>query len=318
MFIRSSLPKLLALMHIFFDKDTIENFPMLPTSTPQTLLSHQSTVGKKGSLQTFSPEKKAYFVNLFTEFVRTNSSGMPLAVIVARQIMAPGKQNPSGDVPNHHSNSKWKPLYVSSTSNGPSDRHETVWPFNHWAHIDELLGKHSISEDIFDPMKYSIDSAVVGDIRGAEYCHLSSVSNVLCLVVVQGVGSANWQRSTDNAIHQFLRTATPKLCAENIFSLDVVIRLKSEIFAVNESKSQRGSDKAQPISLWSESGWSTSQQKEALHALGLRRKHSPILAPLRSPYVKRQIRNLGQQRQKKMSNRGHFVFFLGSEIGQVL
>ena len=321
MYIQSSLPKLLALMHVFFAKDTVQNVPTIPPPTPQSAMSHHSSVKQKGGLQTSSTEKKTDFVALFHEFTLNNSSGFPLVVAVAvykaRQT-ASGKQKPSGDVNN--SDSKWNPLYVSSplynSSEGPVEKK--------WAQIDDLLSKHCSSVKTSYPLKYSIESVVSGENRGAnlspnrkEYCHISSVSESLCLFVIQGVGSSKWQSSSDDAINRFLRNTAPKLCVENLLSADVVIQLKSEILAVN-SNQLRGSDKIQPISLWSESGWSASQQKEVLHSLGIRKNHSPVLAPLRSPYVKRQIRNLGHQRQKKTMNRGHFDFFLGPDIGLLL
>ncbi len=306
MYIQSSLPKLLALMHVFF----VHNVPTLPP--PQSAMSHHSSVKLKGGLQTSSTEKKTDFIALFHEFVLNNSSGFPLVVAVAickARQPASGKPKPSGNV--NHSDSKWNPLYVSSplynSSEGPMEKK--------WAQIDDLLGKHCSSVETSDPVKYSIESVESGNIRG-EYCHISSVSESLCLVVIQGVGSSRWQSSSDIAIHHFLRNTAPKLCVENLLSADVVIQLKGEIFAV-DSKQLRGSNKVQPISLWSESVWSASQQKEVLHSLGLRKNHSPVLAPLRSPYVKRQIQKLGRQKQKEKMSRGHFDFFLGPDIGEL-
>ena len=332
MYIRSSLPKLLAIMHIFFaDASPVQIVPSPSPPISQSAISHHSFVKK----QTSSAAKKTNFVVLINEFLRNNSSGQPLAVVVA-VLKAPqtGGTLPSeeqtskrGEVNNNSNCSRWKPLYVSSSLNNEGsgeakEQQTTGWPLRTWAQVEELLSKHSSS----DPVKYSIESVAPGDIRGAnlspsrkEYCHVSSISYSLCLVVIQGVGSAKWQSSSDNRIHHFLRNTAPQLCMENLLSVDVVIRLKSEIFAIKDSKQLRGSDTVQPLSLWSESGWSASQRKEVLYSLGLRRKHSPtIIAPLKSPYVKRQIRKLGRQRQKKTSIRGHFEFFLGPSISNLL
>jgi hypothetical protein len=333
MYIRSSLPKLLAIMHVFFaDASPVQIVPSPSPPIPQSAISHHSNVKK----QTSPAAKKTNFVVLINEFLRNISSGLPLAVVVAvlkaRQTRdsLPSEDQTSKRVEanNHSGNSRWKTLYVSSSLSNESSGGVSGWPHLAWAQVEELLSKHSSSITTSDPVKYSIESAVsgAGNIRGAnlspnckEYCHVSSVSDSLCLVVIQGVGSAKWQSSSDYRIHHFLRNTAPQLCMENLLSVDVVIRLKSEIFAIKDSKQLRGSDNLQPISLWSESGWSASQRKEVLNSLGLRRKHSPtIIAPLKSPYVKRQIRKLGRQRQKKSSNRGHFEFFLGPGISHLL
>ena len=324
------------MMHIFFaEESTAHSVPSVQPPIPQSIMSRHSTAKKKGDLQPSSTGKTTNFVALFNEFIRKHSSGVSLAVVVAvhktrQPAESSEKQNPSEGEANNGSDTKWKPLYVSSslkatlktTNNRLDERYGTGWPLNHWAQIHELVDIHCSSTPTSDPVKYTIESVIAGDISGAnqspsrrEYCHLSSISDSLCLVVIHGAGSAKWQNSSDNAIQHFLRCTVPKLCVENLLSLDVVIRLKSELYAENDSKHQRRSDHVQSITLWSESGWSASQQNQSL---GLRRKHSPVIEPLRSPYVKRQIRKLGREGQRRKSNRGHFDFFLGSDIGQLL
>ena len=155
MYIRSSLPKLLALMHIFFaEESTAHSVPSVQPPIPQSIMSRHSTAKKKGDLQPSSTGKTTNFVVLFNEFIRNHSSGVPLAVVFAvhktRQPESSENQKPSEGEANNCSDTKWKPLYVSSslkatlktTNNRLDERHWTGWPLNHWTQSHELVGNH--------------------------------------------------------------------------------------------------------------------------------------------------------------------------------
>jgi hypothetical protein len=112
-----------------------------------------------------------------------------------------------------------------------------------------------------------------------------------------------------------------KLSPEHLLGIRAVIHLKSEVFAkIVEDKEHPhyGNNNVQIVSLWSESDWSNDQGKKVLHSLGLRRMSSPVITPLKSPYLKSKIRQLGgrqRPKQKKRSlNHGHLAFFLGPEL----
>ena len=221
---------------------------------------------------------------------------------------------------------------------------DTSWPFQYWGQIEKVLTEHCSVSGTTDSVKYNIESvdsrAVVSnnDVDGKiqrnqsrvlPQCHISSITDAISLVVMQGAGHAKRHRASDDDIHFFGRTMVTKLSPENLLSIKDVIRLKSELFPVNEDTqpdksevSTSSNNNVPTTSLWSESGWSDSQRKKILHSLGLRRKNSPVTTPLKSPYVKRQIRgNLGRQRKKKTKNsinHGHIDFFLGPELSQLL
>lgn len=338
MYIRSSLPELLAMMHIFF-ADAADGGLVKPIS--QTVPSPPT----RSTFKTTSTGRKELtdFVSMIAEFIRSNSIGLPHAVVVAQKIgrlkgtLSPEEQKSREGGKNiTPNNSRWKPLYIASSLNngrgGSTERENSSWPLNQWVQIQDLLSEHCSSVTTMDPVQYILESAIdTREIRGAtslstsrkEYCHVSSVSDSICLIVIEGVGSSKRQTSSHKGVQLFLQQIVPKLCPENILSLDNVMRLKAQTFAATDKQPREVNvtvkDKVQPISLWSESDWSSTHRKEILHSLGLRRKHSPDIAPLKSPYVSRQISKLGPQRKKKNRiSRGHIDFFLGPELSHLI
>jgi len=232
----------------------------------------------------------------------------------------------------------------------------TSWPFDHWADIERVLSKHCMATETTELVKH--DTALSdtrasisnNDINGKiqrrtsitnqskviSHCYISSISEKICLVVIQGVGHAKRHRASDDDIEQFMQKILPKLSPENLLSIKIVMGLKFELFEGQEKQQQseqsnisasspndNGTNVPNTTSLWSETGWSDDQRKKILQSLGLRRKHSPVMAPLKSPYVKRQIRGRlgGRQRKKRLKNsinHGHLDFFLGPELSHLL
>mmetsp|Transcript_22217 Transcript_22217/g.41951 ORF Transcript_22217/g.41951 Transcript_22217/m.41951 type:complete len:286 (+) Transcript_22217:2-859(+) len=227
------------------------------------------------------------------------------------------------------------------------------WPFNEWSQIEKALTKQSSSTETTDVEKHCIETFDAktfvsnNDINGKiqrqsstskqsrvlSHCHVSSITDSICLIVIQGVGNVKRQRALDDDILLFMRTMVCKLCPENLLSIKIVMRLKSDLLDVQEnglpqpredSKTSTPADNNNmpTTSLWSDSSWSDSQRKKVLHSLGLRQKDSPVMAPLKSPYVRRQISGkLGRHRKKKMKNsinHAHLDFFLGPELSRLL
>mmetsp|Transcript_34965 Transcript_34965/g.73761 ORF Transcript_34965/g.73761 Transcript_34965/m.73761 type:complete len:1197 (+) Transcript_34965:51-3641(+) len=226
------------------------------------------------------------------------------------------------------------------------------WPFNNWSQIERVLTNHC-SERVTSHLTKCYIKAV-GTERNlpnnaangknqhqssssnssivTSNCHISSITDSICLLIIQDVGNSKRQKVSDDEIIQFMRSMVSNLSPESVMSVKAVMSLKSELFDTqdNQPPSHHSKVSTPPsndniptsTSLWSESSWSDTQRKQILHSLGLRRKHSPVMAPLKSPYVKRQIRKTGgRQRKKKVKksiNNAHLDFFLGPELSQLL
>jgi hypothetical protein len=259
-----------------------------------------------------------------------------------------------------HPDSTWTPLYMkcreanhagknaspdggTGAKTGESNADDAIsakrqgiewWPFNYWDSIEKVLTKHCSTPATIDPVKHTVKGDFIrrNDIDGeitppmqSVYVHVMSITDSICLIVIQGVGGeAKRHGASDNEIQDFLRIMVSKLSPEHLLSIRAVMHLKSEVFAkVVEDKEHpyQGNNNLQIASLWSKSDWSNDQGKKVLHSLGLRRTSSPVIPPLKSPYLKRKIRQLGERqrpKQKKSSlNRGHLAFFLGPELSNL-
>ncbi|KAL7545094.1 hypothetical protein ACHAWF_008532, partial [Thalassiosira exigua] len=215
---------------------------------------------------------------------------------------------------------------------GTEDRgSDTSWPKNKWRKVEEMLAKH-ITESCDDRAVVSHHVAGGTTQRASSEailnCHISSITDSICFIVVQEVGQAKRNRVSNDDILLFMRTMAPKLRPENLLSIDIVTRIKPDLpdggkeLPKNVSIAPASNQDTPTSSLWSESGWSDAQRKKILHSLGLRRKNSPVMAPLKSPYVHRQIsRKFGRHRRKKsknnVMNHGHLDLFLGPELSHL-
>ncbi len=163
------------------------------------------------------------------------------------------------------------------------------------------------------------------------YVHIAPISDDIALLVVQSTGDPRQNRKrseiNDDDISMFLESISYQLSPQNLFSSYALLKAKNNATSdQNRSTRMMGEEKRNvggspihdtPVSLWSESGW---ESKKVLNKLGIRKSSSPIMAPLKSPYIRRQLSNSRQRKKKTKTsmNHGHLDFFLGPELSQML
>jgi hypothetical protein len=310
----------------------------------QLLLESQSeTTGKNASETDIDA--------MFSGFISAHKNGLPLAVAVAHKSDGTG----GGDKENTGDSSivSWSPLYIntsmqtnqrdSSVDRTPdntnlvrlirdnfsnnNDRDDAIgesdWPLNEWDQIQQCLSSNNPQ-----PSKCNVYSgeSKIDQRKVVSHCHVAPITSSIKLVVVQGVGSQRTKKRqiSDDDIAVFMNTVVSNLSPDNVFSIGSLLtakqKMRSETKATQpDPKVQSTTENHVPNSLWSESAWSDSQRKKILNTLGLR-MNSPVIAPLKSPYVKRQIRGMGRRKKKMKSsiNHGHLELFLGPELSQLL
>ena len=322
MYIQSSIPGLLAMMHIYFANERTDG---LDRSVP----SKQNTTPSSNNRKSFDKIEsisggKSDFNSLVSEFIGRNVSGLPLTVVLARKVdESLEKQNVDEEVEHIH----WESIYMKSTrGNAASNKKD-------WTDLEKILTKHCSSvvvEEINNPVKYesvvgrefasgNIQQRAANPLNRSQMLsyHATSITDSICLVAIQGPsGHKRQHRVSDDDIQNFLQTIRSKICPENLFDINVVVRLRSKLFATKNDDKQM--DRRVPVSqsLWSESAWSSDKQKKILQNV-LRRKNSPVMAPLKSPYLKRQIRHR-RKSTKTSINHGHLDLFLGPELSRLL
>ena len=376
MFIRSSLPAMLSVMHVFFVDagaalKTLHDPPLQPSLSLQSTQpsSGQSPHSKLSNKSGGGKPKAIDFNLLFAEFVTRHRISAPLAVVICRA----DERQKEGDKEKGHTESalRWEPIYtklnfeddefmpkqrgqgLQSNQNLPTDCEIGVnqsganvgtthkakqWPFNEWLGIEKVLTEHLVDHcsvpDSTKPAKHYIESVGVKKSVQAStsmhsevvlHCHVSLITDSICLLVIQGINTKRHRKSDDD-IALFMETMVSKLRPESILSLQVAMRLKSDMTSVWDSPSDpsetlASTDNVLRTSLWSESGWSDAGPKSVLHSMGLQRKDSPVMAPLKSPYVKKQISGRRRQRKKRTKdpiNHAHILYFLGPELSNLL
>lgn len=375
LYIRSALPELLGLMHIYFAdaSSSLEMLRKLPAQ-PCGLTTNRQTANQVEEIRAKSSSgafKSIDMNSLIAEFVDKHASGESLAVILARKegrdILKHAQQDGGIEEQGQDQPTSWVPIYVKSNLRdvkaigAHEENHDSIfkrrnqgqnfvrmirenfsidnesvdkmndskkndanqakkevartatWPFNEWGQIEKLQTKHSSTKLTTYPSSYSI---------GLSHCHISSITDSICLSLIQSVSHAkrNRARASDDEIQQFMQDIVLKLCPDSILGINDVLHIKSSVLKVDEKISNHPKIEQRTTSLWSDSGWSDMQRKKVLHSLGLRQKNSPVMAPLKSPYVKRQLKS-GKRRKKKPKNplnHGHLDLFLGPELAQLL
>mmetsp|Transcript_2415 Transcript_2415/g.4558 ORF Transcript_2415/g.4558 Transcript_2415/m.4558 type:complete len:877 (+) Transcript_2415:785-3415(+) len=168
-------------------------------------------------------------------------------------------------------------------------------------------------------------------IKVKDFVHIAFISDNIALLVVQCIGDSrqNKKRSefNDDDISMFLENTSNQLSPHNLFSSYSLLNAKknatseqtrsARIIVEGKRNTAASPNHDRPASLWSESGW---ESKNVLNKLGIRKNSSPIMAPLKSPYIRRQLSSSRQRKKKTKSslNHGHLDFFLGPELSQML
>jgi len=204
-----------------------------------------------------------------------------------------------------------------------SDRKiEGSWPFVDWHQIERSLTTHSG----MNATTYNICSTPAKHTHrmsnATSKCHIVCITDSISIIAVQG--SHRTKQRQVSSEKEFKLDSLAKLAMrirpENIFSASYVLQAKTSVTPrSNKSANERGENTKKRVpeisALWSGTGgWSDVQRQRVLHSLGLRGKHSPVIsAPLKSPYVRRQISRMRQRKKKKRNslNTGHLIFFLG-------
>ena len=203
---------------------------------------------------------------------------------------------------------------------------ERSWPFVDWPQIEKNLTMHSG----MNSRTYSVTSSPTrsnpstklssnpSNATTSQY-HIVRITNTISIVAVA--------QGAHHTIEESLIKLGLHLMPENIFNVSSILQTKASIAATKKNANERGGDKSKKqqvlenSALWSDSGWSDVQRKKVLHSLGLRSKHSPVVsAPLKSPYVRRQISRMRQRKKKARNplNSGHLAMFLGHELSHLI
>ena len=206
-----------------------------------------------------------------------------------------------------------------------SENEERCWSFGNWPQIEKFLitnfGVDSRACSFcFSPSNCSLAPSVTNNQSNTtSMCHIVRITDTISVMAVQGVSQLTKQRQV-SSLKESLANVAMQISPENIFSVSSVLQAKATISTSNKNanervenaKNQRVSEKS---ALWSETGWSDLQRKKVLHSLGLTSKHSPVVsAPLKSPYVRRQMSRMRQRKKKEAKNplnTGHLNMFLG-------
>lgn len=322
-FFQSSLPRLFAIMHIYFGK--LDDNLTLQSASP---LSKRRSFDKVEKGET-SRQSQENIKMMFDEFIGNNKNrSPPLALGLVHMNRTVGidllseEQLSSEEEKRPEDSSSCEILYMKTTLNAvhPSRKNSLTkrsWPLSHWEEAEKMLTKHSLSETT-DPLKYNVTSPFITS------CHISSITDSVCLIVIQGIDHhAKRQRTPDDDIQLTMRRIHSELSPQNILSVKSVLRLKSELLNSRDADKQKSDHSPEDKivltqSLWSDTAVSEQQRKKILQN-ALRKKNSPVItAPLKSPYVKRQIRRNRKKKSKNSINNGHLDLFLGPELSRML
>lgn len=310
MWVRATFARILILVQVMFSEAASSGGPTLQ---PKPQLSRALSNKKLNNKRDESTSSMVDFHALSSELVASSRS----AVVVARKSQC----------------NSWAAVFMRRSSNNKSDQSsELSWPLNIWHQIEkgvvhhyEGMGVHRSTYEVNcsnTDLETSVKSRMASladnnqaislmgkkqtssDVGTKATCHVATVSDTICLIVIK---SQERQKLSDDDITRYLDTATPLLVPGNVFGIDVVLGAKSLMSGAKELR--RGVN----TGLWSED---KQKQMKILNTLGLRKsKNSPIIAPLKSPYVK----DLRRRRKKKATlNHGHLALFLGSDLSQIM
>jgi hypothetical protein len=202
---------------------------------------------------------------------------------------------------------------------------ERSWPFDDWPRIEKNLTMHSE----MNSRTYSVTSSPTrsnpstklsnNPSNASSQYHIIRITNTISILAVA--------QGAHHTLEESLIKLGLQLMPENIFNVSSILQTKASIAASKKNANERSGDKSKKqqvlenSALWSETGWSDVQRKKVLHSLGLRSKHSPVVsAPLKSPYVRRQISRMRQRKKKARNplNSGHLAMFLGPELSHLI
>ena len=275
-------------------------------AVPVQPLSRKLSLNKKSHKQEYSTQT---FSQMADEFVFTNGD-LPVAVLVARKS---------------EDSVSWLPVYTKNS--GVKNESDTAWPLILWPQVAKLIEGHS--KEIGSCQAYEIDSEdtspkripsiielgmkhVTNNVGTISQCNIATISHKVRLVVIRGPDKKN--KLSDNDISRFISYSSPMLLPESLFHVEGILSIKALINHQGVIKSSK------THLLWDGLQWSETESKQKqimlLNTMGLlrnsSRNRSPLITPLKSPYVK----DLRRRRKKarsvvKTMNSGHLNLFLG-------
>lgn len=324
MWIRTSFSKIISFVKVIFAENALcSTAPQLQPQLPRTH-SYTKKLNKRED-----PVPTAHCIFNFEVLASDLVSGngdLPLAVIVVRKL----------------EDNSWKPVFTKNSIQIKNEQSvDSIWPFALWGQIEKNLDQHiksaispsnyevgSSSTDLEASVKSRIASladnnlSIIGkkhtipsDTKSS--CSIATITDTSCLVVIRGAK----RKVSDEEVKNFMDAAAPQLLPANLFSVDTALSAQSLMSSniMVEPHHLRGIYTAKNYSLWDGLEWTGDKQKQmkVLNALGLRNsRNSPIIAPLKSPYVKDLKRR--RRRPKPTMNHGHFALFLGSDLSQIM
>ena len=201
-----------------------------------------------------------------------------------------------------------------------------VWPFTLWRSIEDIIDEHLLAS-ILEPKQYDIEykSSRGNDIKIQHTNRQTPVRRVsiyvaivedspIVIFAVQECEVFDQRKRADSAEVLGALEDAARLASPNFIFRTEVVRAIYE----TETTANLGEASTTSSTFWNENKWSETQQKNVLHSLGLRQKNSPLMPPLKSPYIKHKTFQRRRRRSKTSLNHGHFDFFLGQELSACL
>ena len=345
-YVRLLLRGVLSLMHVYFANRSGHG----SCTDTRSSMTRTDSGGSKASRISFTltsqpsihvPKPPTAIGNakeLLKDFVLQHRNGVSLSMgVVTRKATSTNAS--TGD-----SKSRWLPLSVSSnTSGGATDELHSVgkqfrnnnwletgsnmvWPFTLWRSIEDIIDEHLLAS-ILEPKQYDIEykSSRGNDIKIQHTNRQTPVRRVsiyvaivedspIVIFAVQECEVFDQRKRADSAEVLGALEDAARLASPNFIFRTEVVRAIYE----TETTANLGEASTTSSTFWNENKWSETQQKNVLHSLGLRQKNSPLMPPLKSPYIKHKTFQRRRRRSKTSLNHGHFDFFLGQELSACL
>lgn len=220
---------------------------------------------------------------------------------------------------------------IKTNSNTIQQSDSESWPFADWPQIEKNLTAHTgmnartynmySSPNKHTPSLTGKNKQSKARPNATSKCHIVRITESISIVAVQGSSARTKPRLLSN-LEESLSNLALQFRPENIISASSVLLAKSSVAPrFNTERGENSKKRPEVSALWSGAGWSDLHRKQVLHSLGLRSKHSPVVsAPLKSPYVRRQMSRMRQRKKKKRNslNTGHLLMFLGPELSHLI
>lgn len=270
---------------------------------------------ESASLETL-PQQKMTTLSSTKKSLRRDNLTPPVSHVDNFELLSSEFVSLSGELPLDvmvackSSDDSWYVAFVKSSHRHKAEQLSSEkWP-SAWHQIKMNLDEQS---SFTSSKKMRNIGHITHNTSNDDNCHVAMVTNAISLIVIRGHESGKRRKVSDDDIERFIETSLPFLRPGNLFSVEGILSAKS-LMATNaqDALPLRNLTHLKHHSLWDELQWS---ENKVLTALGLRKSSSPIIAPLKSPYIKQLRRR--RKRIKSTMNHGHIALFLG-DLSQVM